>query len=136
MSKYSNVGTRFKDIELGVNEKIVNVRIKGLQGKDIERMFRMIDDKDNSKAMEFVTLLTMQKDDPTATKEDFEKLDMQDILNIANACTEQSGLGKIFDIKNEKKLEGEDKNLNNKSSQELKIISLRKKLAEKETLNE
>ena len=145
MSKISKCVKRFDTIIVGFDDRKndktgkpigvdprVSIRVFGLKGKETVEWMSLIDDDEkggSTKALEFIVLTALQKDDSTTTKEDFEEMDMQDMISIGNAVGVMSGLGELFNFK--KKEDGTNQTETNPSSKKRSIDFLERKLEQK-----
>ena len=145
MSKISKCVKRFDTVTVGFDNRSsddtgkligedprVKLRIFGLKGKETVELMNLIDGDEeggSTKALEFIVLTALKKDDPTTTKEDFEEMDMQDMIAIGNAVGVQSGLGELFDFK--KKVDGTNPVEKNPSSKKRSVEFLERKLDQK-----
>lgn len=130
MSKLGRAVKRFEELKIGAN-KDVEIKCFGLNGKDTEKLFELIDKKDTKSALRFIVMTTLQKDDNSTTDEDYNNADLADIITIANKVTEMSGMGALFKF-------DEKKGLNTKMSEQessenesklSRVQELREKLA-------
>ena len=145
MSKISKCVKRFDTVTVGFDNRKsdengksigedprIKLRIFGLKGKETVELMNLLDGDEkggSTKALEFIVLTALKKDDPTTTKEDFEEMDMQDMISIGNAVGVMSGLGELFDFK--KKADGTNPVEKNPSSKKRSVEFLERKLDQK-----
>ena len=130
MSKIQRAVKRFETVKIGANDEI-EIKCLGLNGKETEVVFDLIDRKDKKGALRFIVLNTLKKDDPSTTDEDYNNADLADILAVANAVTRQSGMGDMFEFSKEKKgLNSTTTELQNSENESelLKSTSLRERI--------
>lgn len=128
MSKITNATKRFENVKVGMDGN-VEIRVKGINGEKAMELMTLIDNKDTKGAIKFMVLGALQEDDPTTTEEDFNGMEMIDMLSIANTRAELSGLGRIFEMDKKK---AEEPNVSTEQSKKLRLDSLKTKLATKQ----
>jgi len=112
MSKISKCVKRFEYVRVGSDERTTgtdgkligedkrpNIRVFGLKGKETMELMAITDDKGSQEALRFIVLNALQRDDATTTEDDFNEMDMADMISIGNAVGVLSGLGELFDSK-------------------------------------
>lgn len=145
MSKISKCVKRFETVRVGndqrtrdSNGKYVGVdsrptiRVFGLKGKETMELMALMDDKGSQEALKFIVLNALQKDDATTTEEDFNEMDMADMIIIGNAVGVLSGLGKLFDFK--KKVNGNENEQNKTIPYSKPSVEFLKRKQEKERI--
>ena len=138
MSKIAKAIKRFEHIRVGVDERKLgtdkkpigddtrpNIRVVGIDGKEMLEFMDFIDKKDTKGSLKFITFNALKRDDPTTTEADFDNADMADLLAIANVRTKLSGLGEMFSQEQGKK--GVENSIT-PSERQSRVVSLREKL--------
>lgn len=143
MSKISKCVKRFEYVRVGSDERTIgsdgkpigedgrpNIRVFGLKGKETMELMALMDDKGSQEALKFIVLNALKRDDATTTEEDFNEMDMADIIDIGNVVGVLSGLGELFDFK--KKVSGSEEELSTKASSPKRSVEFLKAKMEKE----
>lgn len=138
MSKIAKAIKRFENVRVGVDKRELNtngepigedtrpeIRVVGIDGKEMLEFMDYIDKKDTKGALKFITYNALKRDDPTTTEADFDNADMADLLAIANVRTKLSGLGEMFSQEQGKK--GVENSMT-PSERQSRVSSLREKL--------
>ena len=130
MSKIGKAVKRFDVVKVGA-DKVMEIKCFGLNGKDTEKLFELIDEKNTKGAMKFIVMTTLLKDDASTTDEDYNNADLADIIVIANKVTEMSGMGALFKFDEKKGLNTKtnEQESSDNESKVSRIQELREKLA-------